>query len=329
MDKTVLSGIRATGKLHLGNYLGAMQNFVKLQNNTGYRCLYFIADYHTLTTSPDPLNLRTNLLEIALDYLAAGIDPENSILYAQSSVPEIAELCLLLGMVMPIGELQRCPTFKEKARKQPDNVNHGLFSYPVLMAADILGPKANLVPVGKDQLVHLEITRSIAQKFNARYGEIFPIPSALEEKAIKVPGLDGSPKMGKSDGNTIDLTDCSETIQKKISVAVTDPQRQRRCDKGHPLKCNIFLLHKFISDNELIAEMKEGCKTAKIGCVDCKKHLSNNIAALLRPFQETRERLKKDQDGVNTILKKGGEQAREIIQKTVTEVRERMGLRMF
>lgn len=268
-------------------------------------------------------------MEIVLDYLAAGIDPEKSILYAQSSVPELAELCLLLGMVMPIGELQRCPTFKEKARKQPDNVNLGLFSYPVLMAADILGPKASLVPVGKDQLAHLEITRSIAQKFNARYGEIFPLPTALEEKAIKVPGLDGTPKMGKSDGNTIDLTDSPETIQRKISIAVTDPQRQRRSDKGHPAKCNIFHLHEFVSGNELTSEIKEGCKTAKIGCVDCKKHLSNNVVALLQPFQETRERLKKDQDGVNTILKKGGEQARKIIQKTVTEVRERMGLRMF
>ncbi|MFH1030260.1 MAG: tryptophan--tRNA ligase [bacterium] len=328
-QKVVLSGIRATGKLHLGNYIGAMKNFVELQKSNAYKCLYFIADYHTLTTTPDPEALKSNLPQIALDYLAAGIDPEKSILYAQSSVPEIAELCLLLGMVMPIGELQRCPTFKEKAKKQPDNVNHGLFSYPVLMAADILGPRANLVPVGEDQLVHLEITRSIAQRFNSRYGETFPLPEALSEKAIKVPGLDGSPKMGKSDENTIDLADSPDVIRKKLSVAVTDPQRQRRSDPGRPSKCNIFTLHKFVSNESLVTEIREGCKTAKIGCVDCKKRLCANISGVLESFQQRRGNLSKNLDYIRAILNKGGEQAREIVQATVTEVREKMGLRMF
>lgn len=328
-EKVVLSGIRATGKLHLGNYLGAMRNFVILQETSGYKCLYFIADYHTLTTNPNPKDIKSNLPQIVLDYLAAGIDSEKSILYAQSSVPELAELCLLLGMVMPIGELQRCPTFKEKAKKQSDNVNHGLFSYPILMAADIIGTKANLVPVGEDQLVHLEITRSIAQRFNNRYGETFELPEALKGKAIRVPGLDGTAKMGKSDNNTIDLTDSPEMIWMKLSTAVTDAQRQRRSDPGSPSKCNIYSLHKFVSEKELIAEVKEGCKTAKMGCVDCKKRLSTNIIGLLEPFQERRENLSKNPDYIHSILNKGGEQARKIVQETVSEVREKMGLRMF
>ncbi|MFH1192566.1 MAG: tryptophan--tRNA ligase [bacterium] len=328
-EKVVLSGIRATGRMHLGNYLGAMRNFVILQETSVYNCLYFIADYHTLTTNPAPKDIKFNLPQIALDYLAAGIDPEKSILYAQSSVPELAELCLLLSMVINIGELQRCPTFKEKARKQPDNVNLGLFSYPVLMAADILGPKTNLVPVGKDQLPHIEITRSIAQRFNNLYGKTFELPEALKEKAIRVPGLDGTAKMGKSDNNTIDLTDSPETIWKKISVAVTDEQRQRRSDPGNPAKCNIFSLHKFVSEKELLSEIKEGCKTAKIGCVDCKKRLSANISGVLEPFQQRRENLSKNFDYIHAILNKGGEQARKIVQATVTEVREKMGLIMF
>ncbi|OGF20413.1 tryptophan--tRNA ligase [Candidatus Falkowbacteria bacterium RBG_13_39_14] len=328
-EKIVLSGIRATGKMHLGNYLGAMKNFVELQKSNAYKCLYFIADYHTLTTTPDPEALKSNLPQIALDYLAAGIDPKKSILYAQSNVPEIAELCLLLGMVMPIGELQRCPTFKEKAKKQPDNINHGLFTYPVLMAADILGPRADLVPVGEDQLVHLEITRSIAQRFNSRYGETFILPEALKEKAIRVPGLDGTAKMGKSDNNTIDLSDSAETIRKKLGVAVTDPQRQRRSDPGRPSKCKLFTLHKFVSNENLVTEIREGCKIAKIGCVDCKRKLCEGIIALLEPLQHKRSCIAKEPDYIFEILKKGGEKARKIIQATVTEVREIMGLRMF
>ena len=221
--QVVLSGIRATGKMHLGNYLGAMRNFVELQNTAGYQCLYFVADYHTLTTNPDPEQLRSNLPEIVLDYLSAGLDPEKSIIYMQSSAPELAELCLLIGMVTPIGELLRCPTFKEKAKKQPDNVNHGLFTYPVLMSADILGSQANLVPVGEDQLPHVEITRSIARRFNGRYGEVFIIPEAMMEKAIRVPGLDGSEKMGKSESNAIDLGDSAEVVWEKLRVAVMDP----------------------------------------------------------------------------------------------------------
>lgn len=327
--QVVLSGIRATGKMHLGNYLGAMKNFVDLQNTEGYQCFYFVADYHTLTTNPDPNELKTNLPGIVLDYLAAGIDPTKSTLYAQSSVPELAELCLLIGMVTPIGELMRCPTFKEKARKQPDNVNHGLFTYPVLMAADILGPKADIVPVGEDQLPHVEITRFIASRFNNRYGEVFKLPEALIEKAIRVPGLDGTDKMGKSEGNTIDLSDSADVVWEKLRVAVTDEKRERRIDPGRPYLCNLYALHEFVSPKELVKEIDEGCRSAGIGCVECKKELAGNITAILDPLQQRRAKIAKDQDYIRQILHDGGQRARAVIQRTVNEVRDRMGLVMY
>lgn len=327
--QVVLSGIRATGKMHLGNYLGAMRNFVDLQNTEGYQCFYFVADYHTLTTSPNPDELKSNLPGIVLDYLAAGIDPEESTVYAQSSVPELTELCLLIGMVMPIGELMRCPTFKEKAKKQPDNVNHGLFTYPVLMAADILGPKADLVPVGEDQLPHIEITRFIAKRFNNLYGEVFKMPEALMEKAIRVPGLDGTDKMGKSEGNTIDLSDPTDAVWEKLRVAVTDEQRERRSDPGRSYLCNLYVLHEFVSSEELVKEIDEGCRSAEIGCIDCKKRLAKNITALLKPLQQKKIELAKNPDYIHQVLHDGGLRARAIIQKTVAEVREKMGLIMY
>lgn len=329
MKKVVLSGIRATGKMHLGNYLGAMRNFVELQNNPEYKCFYFVADYHTLTTNPNPNDLRVNLPEIVLDYLAVGIDPEVSVLYAQSSVPELTEICLLIGMVTPLGELLRCPTFKEKARKQPDNVNHGLFSYPVLMAADILGPKADLVPVGEDQLPHLEITRSIARRFNDRYGNTFKIPEALKEKAIRVPGLDGTDKMGKSEGNTINLDDSPEVIWEKLRVAVTDTERKRRSDPGRPYLCKLYNLHEFVSPQEITEEINKECLSAGIGCLECKRKLADSITILLEPIQQRRLELSKNPDYLFRILHEGGKKARSVIQKTVNEVREKMGLRMF
>lgn len=329
MKKVVLSGIRATGKMHLGNYLGAMRNFVELQNNPDYKCFYFVADYHTLTTNPNPNDLRSNLPEIVLDYLAAGINPEVSVLYAQSSVPELTELCLLIGMVTPLGELLRCPTFKEKARKQPDNVNHGLLSYPVLMAADILGPKADLVPVGEDQLPHIEITRSIARRFNDRYGNTFKIPEALKEKAIRVPGLDGTDKMGKSEGNTINLDDSPEVIWEKLRVAVTDTERKRRSDPGRPYLCNLYSLHEFVSSQEVTEEVYKECLSAGIGCLECKRKLADSVIALLGPIQQRRVELSKNPDYLFQVLYEGGKKARSVIQKTVNEVREKMGLRMF
>ncbi len=327
MKKVVLSGIRATGKLHLGNYLGAMRDFVRLQEE--YNCFFFIADYHTLTTETDPHRLRTHLPEIVMDYLAIGLDPEKCTIFAQSSVPEVTELSLLLSMVLPANDLLICPTFKEKQETQPQNVNAGLLFYPVLMAADILWPKANLVPVGKDQLPHIYLTQDIARRFNERFGDTFPKPEALQKEAIRIPGLDGSEKMGKSEGNTIELVDTPETIRQKIAVAVTDYARKRRHDPGNPFECNLYTIHEYISPNDIVKKIREGCRTAAIGCVECKKILSEGIIKLLSPLQERRAKIAANPDLVREVLHKGGLRAREKAQKTVFEVREKMGLRQF
>lgn len=325
MKPVVVSGIRATGRLHLGNLIGAMGNFPPLQEEN--QCYFFVADYHTLTSLTNPDQLVTNLPEIVADYLAAGLDPEKSIIFAQSSVPEIAELALLLAMVTPVSELQRCPTFKEKLKKQPENVNAGLFNYPVLMAADILIQKANIVPVGEDQIPHIEMARMIASKFNQCYGDFFPLPQALLEKAVRVPGLDGSGKMGKSDSNTIDLSDDSEVIRQKINGAVTDTERKRRTDPGNPYHCRLYEIHEFVTDPSKVEMIDGQCKSAGIGCVDCKRILTDSAISYLAPFQE--ERAKTDLDYVKMVLHNGGKKARQTAQETVTAVRELMGLRVF
>lgn len=323
----VVSGIRATGRMHLGNYIGAMQNFPSLQES--HRCFFFVADFHTLTSITDPEQLKQNLPEIVLDYLAAGLDPAKSVIFAQSSVPEIPELSLLLGMIVSIAELQRCPTFKEKALLQPKNVNLGLFGYPVLMAADILIQKANLVPVGEDQLPHIEMTKMIARRFNHRYGQVFPIPGAIIEKAVRVPGLNGTQKMGKSEGNTIDLRDSPETIEQKISMAVSDVKRVRKTDPGHPYECNIFALHEFVDDESLIPQLKTDCESSRIGCVECKKRLAESVINFLAPFQERQAKIAKNPNYVREVLHEGGHQARKSAIQTLDEVRTNMGLSRF
>lgn len=323
--QTVVSGIRATGKLHLGNYLGAMRNFVVLQEQ--YDCYFFIADYHSLTTEDDAGNLKAHLVPIVIDYLAIGLDPEKCVLFAQSSVPEIAELTLLLSMVQPKADLESLPTWREKKEDQEAKgkiATLGLFNYPMLMAADILIQKAALVPVGKDQLPHIYFARDVARRFNARYGETFPSPDILEGKAIRVPGLDGADKMGKSSGNTIDLIESAGDIRKKLAVAVTDTNRKRRQDIGNPFECNIFALHELISDPALVSQMQAGCQSAGIGCVDCKRALGNEIIKLLGPFQQRRAEIKPDY--AEEVLREGGKRARESAQRTVREVREKMGL---
>lgn len=324
MSQIVLSGIRATGRLHLGNYLGAMVNFIRLQETPDTSCFIFVADYHTLTTAPNPDDLRRHLPQIVAGYLAVGLDPERTTLYAQSSVPELAELAQLLAMVTPVQELLRLPTYKEKAEKQPENVNFGLLGYPVLMAADILGPKATLIPVGKDQLKHVELAREIARRFNARYGDVFPLPVATVEEAITVPGLDGSGKMGKSEGNTIDLLDAGAELWEKIRVAVTDPQRARREDPGRPEVCNVYTLHTLMAEGQQLRGIHQGCTTASIGCIDCKKILAQTIDELLSTYQERIRDIK--MDDVMEVLHKGGKRARKIISETVAQVRENMGL---
>ncbi|MDO8260793.1 MAG: tryptophan--tRNA ligase, partial [Candidatus Magasanikbacteria bacterium] len=251
----VLSGIRATGKLHLGNYLGAMRYFVDLSRDPQKQCYFFIANLHTLTTKTDPESIKHDLLEITLDYLAAGINPETSIIFAQSSVPETCELSWLLNCITSISALTILPHFKDKKDKMEtlgQSINSGLLTYPVLMAADILGPKATLVPVGEDQYPHVELTRELARRFNFLYGKTFPEPQTLKGEDIRVPGLDGTGKMGKSDNNTIDLIDTQKIIKQKISQAVTDPARIKKTDPGTPEICNIFELHQLMSTGEEI-----------------------------------------------------------------------------
>lgn len=331
MSHTVLSGIRATGRLHFGNFLGAVQNFVKFQQ-PGNTCLYFIADWHTLTTLDDPEELRGNLIEIVKDYIAAGLNPEQSIIYAQSSVPEISELCLYLSMLQPLGELERIPTFKDLVRKNPDNVNLGLVTYPVLMAADILGPKATLVPVGEDQVPNVEMAQSIARKFNNRFGETLVVPEMMTQM-VKVPGLDGA-KMGKSEAdNAIDINSPIPDIRERyLKKGITDPQRLRVSDPGDPYnRCqSVYAVHELVTIGETDSrEIAVACSTAKIGCVACKHRLVDSIARVLEPFQEARAKLASQNDYVKDVIHEGGKRARALIKPTVEAVRDRMGIVVY
>lgn len=329
----VLSGIRATGNLHLGNYLGAMQSFVALSKDQAKLCYFFIANLHTLTTRTDPASIKADLLKIVLDFISVGIDPEKSVIFAQSSIPETCELSWLLGCLTPVADLERMPHFKDKREKKVglgEIVNAGLLTYPVLMAADILGPRANLVPVGEDQYPHVELTKELARRFNSAFGEMFPIPEVLESSAVRVPGLDGTGKMGKSDQNTIDLTDSPEIVRAKVMQAFTDPSRKKRSDPGNPSRCNIYTFHTLISNQGEIKEVYEGCRQAKIGCVECKTIITRNIVALLVPIQERRRELSAmGPRYAPDILAEGGKKARNAIAETVAEVKDKMGVPMY
>lgn len=321
--EVVVSGIRATGRLHLGNYLGAIKNFFPLQE--GHECYFFVADYHTLTTSPDPDHLRTHRLPIVKTFMATGIDPEKSAIFFQSSIPEVTELQVLLGMSTLKAELERCTTFKEQVEKNPKNVNLGLLSYPVLMAADILIHKGTVVPVGHDQLQHIEMTRKFARQFNNRYRKVFPIPHALEHEPIRLPGLNGS-KMGKSDDNTIDLLDDSKTVQKKINKVVSDEARTDPSVPGDPKnRCKvIFPLHEAVSGPEKSAEIEAACKAATLRCGDCKAMLCEAMMRTLAPIQEAYHGIS-DSD-VQDALAAGSQKAQVSARKTLAEVRSCMGL---
>ena len=333
MPKTeiVLSGIRATGKLHFGNFLGAVQNFVKFQQ-PGNTCLYFIADLHTLTTLQNPEELRGNLIEIVKDYIAAGLDPEKSIIYAQSSVPEISELCLYLSMLQPLGDLERIPTFKDLIRKNPDNVNLGIVTYPVLMSADILGPKATFVPVGEDQVPNIELARSLATRFNNRFGDTFVIPNMMQHM-IKVPGLDGG-KMGKSEAdNAIDINSPRDVIlERYLKKGITDPERKRASDPGDPYdRCqSVYSVHELVTPGEVETRtIANACRTAQIGCSECKHRLVDGIAKILEPFQAARAELSEKDDYIKEILHEGGKKARVMIRETTSDVRDKMGIVIY
>lgn len=329
----VLSGIRATGRLHLGNYLGALRYFVELSNDDNKECFFFIANLHTLTTKMDPNEIKRDLLGVVRDFISVGIKPEVSTIFAQSSVPETCELSWLLACLTSVADLERMPHFKDKKEKKEEMreiINAGLLTYPVLMAADILGPRANLVPVGEDQHPHVELTRDLAKKFNALYGETFPIPDLIEEEAVRVPGLDGSGKMGKSDQNTIDLSDDAETVRKKLRVAMTDSARKLKSDPGNPEVCNIFVFHRLIASSDEIQLVSSGCRNARIGCVECKEIASKNISGLLLPVQEKqREMIAKGDRYLIEVLNEGGKKARLRIAETVNEVKEKMGVPFY
>ena len=321
----VFSGARPTGRQHLGNYLGAVKNYVALQDD--YECVYCIVDLHALTTVEDTVNLRQNTYEMALDWLAAGIRPEETIMFIQSHISEVTELHTILSMVAALGKLTELPTFKEKVRLQPGNVNYGLVGYPVLMTADIVLYKATVVPVGIDQAPHLEYARELVRSFNFRYNtDVLIEPQMKNTEYPKVIGIDGVEKMSKSLNNHIEIAATPEETQKRVMQMVTDPQRIRRTDPGRPEVCNVFSLHKVFSPADDVAMIDVECRRAGIGCVECKQRLAANLNAHLAPFRQRRAELARDPNYVQDVLDDGARRAREIAEQTMVEVREAIGL---
>ena len=319
----IFSGIQPSGAPHLGNDLGAIRNYVKLQWE--YEALYCIVDYHALTSLHDPEALRVRTREMAATLIALGLDPERCTLFVQSHRPEVTELAWLLMTITPVSWLERTPTYKEKKQNQPDDVNHGLLTYPVLQAADIVIYKASLVPVGKDQAAHLELSREIVRRFNNHYGDTFPEPQAVHTEAPIVLGTDGVRKMSKSLGNTIDILESPEVVTRQVMSMVTDTKRILRTDPGRPEVCNVCQLHRFFGDD--YEDIWEGERTARTGCVDTKRLLAERI---IRHYAEPRERyaeLMADPARIERILADGAERARPIAEATMAEVRDKVGLR--
>jgi len=321
----VFSGARPTGRQHLGNYLGAIKNYVALQDE--YQCIYCIVDLHALTTMESTLDLRDNTYEMTLDWLAAGIRPEETIIFIQSHVPEVTELHTILSMVVGLGKLTDLPTFKEKARQQPHNINYGLVGYPVLMAADITLYKAELVPVGVDQAPHLEFSRELVRSFNFRFKtDVLIEPQMKSTEVLKVLGTDGQHKMSKSLNNHIELAATPEETTQRVMTMVTDPQRKLRSDPGNPDICNVFSMHKIFSDAEEIEMVNVECRRAGIGCVDCKQLFAKNLNDHLEPFRVRRTDLAGDPELVWDILEDGATRAKHIAEQTMVEVRAAVGL---
>ncbi|MFA6924337.1 MAG: tryptophan--tRNA ligase [Bacteroidales bacterium] len=330
--ETVVSGIRPTGNLHLGNYFGAMKNFIKMQYK--HKCYFFIADFHSLTTHPTPENLMENIKQVLAEYLACGLDPEAATIYLQSDIHEIPELYLLLNMISYLGELERCTSFKEKVRTQPDNINAGLLTYPVLMATDILIHKASKVPVGKDQEQHLEMTRNFAARFNRMYNvNYFPEPVAYNfgEELIKIPGLDGSGKMGKSEGpnNAIFLVDEPDIIRKKVMKAVTDAGPTEINQKKPEVIENLFLLMNAVSSPETIKHFDDSYNNCLIKYGDLKKQLAEDIINFTNPFRDKIKELRANNAYLKKVAEEGAEKARKSSEKTLKEVREIVGFKDF
>jgi tryptophanyl-tRNA synthetase len=320
----VLSGMRPTGKLHLGHLVGALDNWVKLQEK--YDCFFFVADWHALTSDyADTSRVKQNILEMAFDWLAAGLDPERSVIFTQSHVPQHAELFLLLSMITPLGWLERVPTYKEQREniKDKDLGNYGFLGYPVLQTADIIIYRASYVPVGEDQVAHIELSREITRRFNGTYGEVFPEPQPLLTPTPKLPGTDGR-KMSKSYGNAILLSDPEPEIRQKLKTMVTDPARVRRTDPGNPEVCPVFSLHKIYSPPDTIADVVKGCTTAGIGCIQCKTWVADNLITQIKPLQERRAKYEQNPQQVWDMLEAGSARAAKVAEETMTAVRKAM-----
>ena len=323
MKKRILSGMRPSGKLHLGNYAGALENWIRLQNE--YDNYFFVADWHALTTDPGAAKeVKQNTRDMVIDWLCAGINPENPI-FIQSEVKAHAELHLIFSMLITNARLERNPTLKEQVRDlKTENISYGHLGYPVLQAADILMYKANVVPVGEDQAPHVEITREIARKFNATYGEVFPEPETKLTTFARLPGLDGR-KMGKSNDNYILMSDPEDEIFKKVRTAITDPQKVRRNDPGHPDICNVYWFHKKFNPQE-VPEIRENCMSGALGCVDCKKNCAAQIAGYFEPHREKRTYYEKNIGEVDDIISSGVQKAQKVASQTMGEVHDAMDM---
>jgi tryptophanyl-tRNA synthetase len=322
--KRIFSGMQPSGEAHLGNYLGALERWVRLQDE--HECIWCIVDDHAITAGGDPKEMPGNVFDLAVSFLAVGLDPGRATIFVQSDVHEHTELAWLLNAVTPVGDLERMTQYKEKSARF-ESVPAGILNYPILQAADILVYKADAVPVGEDQRQHLELTRELARKFNAAYGDTFPEPEAMIGEAGRILGLDGGAKMSKSLGNTVGILAEPDQVWARVRTAVTDPQRVRLTDPGRPEVCNVYALHKHFGDAATVEDVAVQCRGATRGCVDCKRILSDNIVAAFAPFRERAAHYRAHPGEVRRILDEGAEKARAIASATLDEVRERMGLR--
>ncbi len=326
VKERIFSGIQPTGVIHLGNYVGALKNWVALQDE--YDCIFSIVDYHAITIEYDVESFRESILNAARTLMACGINPDTCRLFIQSAVPEHTELTWILNCITPLGDLERMTQFKDKSQQHRGNINVGLLDYPVLQAADIVLYKSHVVPVGEDQLQHIELTRRIARRFNNRFGDTFPEPRYLLSHTPKIMGLDGKTKMSKSLNNYIGILEPPDDIWEKLRTSVTDENRKRRNDPGNPEICNLFTMHKSFSSQDDIITINRQCRTAEIGCIECKKKLFENMMRELEPIQQKAAELKKTPDVVYGALAKGARQCREIATRVMEEVRVKVGIRV-
>ncbi|OPX98589.1 MAG: Tryptophan--tRNA ligase [Syntrophorhabdus sp. PtaU1.Bin002] len=322
--KRIFSGIQPTGEIHLGNYVGAIRNWVTLTDE--YDCIFCVVDYHAITVEYEIAEFRKRTIETALILLACGLSPEKCKIFVQSHVPEHTELAWIFNCVTPIGELERMTQFKDKSKQHRANINMGLMGYPVLQAADILIYKAGFVPVGEDQVQHIELSREVARKFNARFGDVFPEPQALLSISPKILGVDGEAKMSKTLNNYIGLLEDEGAMWEKLRTAVTDVNRVRRADPGNPEICNIYTIHRAFSENQILLDVDKGCRTAGIGCIDCKKMLFKNMIAELGPIREKALLLMEDTDYVIDVIKAGARDCGAIAKATMAETRSALGV---